>query len=391
MNPSLLEYAQRYEAEIIKYRRVIHSKPELGMNEYETSRFVAQILEELGVEKIEGVGKTGVVGLIHGDLPGKTVALRADMDALPIKEENDIEYKSVNEGVMHACGHDAHTAMLLGAASILTEVKNQLKGTVKLIFQPSEEGPVSGAKQLVKEGVLDNPRVDAIFGIHVNPAFLAGTIGYKDGVIMAGGDGFEIEVIGKGGHASTPNLTIDPIVIASDVINSIQKITSRIADPFIPLVISIGTISGGTKANVIPDKVTMTGSVRTLDDDLRKKVPVIMENMIQSIVKAYGGDYRFEYRRGAMPLKNDSVMNGIVKNAAERVVEKRNFKPTEALLAGEDFVFYTQKVPAAFAFLGTGFIDRKNYPLHSSKFELDEKALPIGAAFLAQLALDFLS
>jgi len=388
---SIKELVYEVENEIIGIRRKIHKNPELAICEFETSKLVAKKLKELGLDVIENVGKTGVVGLLKGKNSGKTVALRADMDALPIEEENDFEYKSVNKNIMHACGHDAHTAILLGVAIVLSKIKDSINGNVKFIFQPSEESALGGAEQMINEGILDNPGVDAVFGLHVDPNLLSGSIGYRSGEFYASGGGFQIDIIGKTGHGALPHKATDAILVAAELILSLQTIKSSRIDPLEPFVLTIGTINGGNQANIIANKVTLTGTLRLFNKEINENIGEIMENIIQSITHAYGATYNFKLLLGGTPLTNDKNMIEIVKKSAIEIVGEENIRLVPKTLLGEDFACYTRIVPSAFVSLGVGFSDKKNFSLHSSKFDIDEASLAIGTALLAESAIEFLN
>lgn len=385
------DIAYEIESDIVDIRRRIHKNPELAIQEFETARLVAKRLRDIGIEVTEKVGKTGVVGLLKGKLQGKTVALRADMDALPIQEKNNHEFKSVNKNVMHACGHDAHTAALLGAAYILSKIKDSIKGNVKFIFQPSEESPLGGASEMIEEGVMENPKVDAVFGLHVDPNLLAGDIGLRSGEFYAAAGGFEIEVIGKSGHGALPHKATDAIIVAAELILSLQTIASSKVNPLEPFVITIGTINGGNKANIVADKVTLTGTVRFFNKDIYDNVRDIIENIIKGITLAHGATYNFKFKIGDSPLINDENMINIAKESAIEIVGHKKVKTVPKTLLGEDFVFYSQSVPSAFISLGVGFSNKKIFSLHNPNFDIDEKSLPIGAALLANSAVRFLN
>jgi len=391
MLEKIKQLSYEIESNIINIRRQIHRNPELALNEFQTSELVASHLNKLGFEVTENVGKTGVVALLRGKVPGKTVALRADMDALPIQEENYHEYKSINDNIMHACGHDAHTAVLLGAATILSQIKETIKGNIKFIFQPSEEIELGGARAMIEEGVLENPKVDAIFGLHVNPELPAKTIGYRNGAICATGAGFQIDIIGKGGHGSSPHDAIDAIIIASEVIRSLQTISSSKVDPRETFVLTVGTIHGGYAANVIADKVTLTGTIRYFNNEIIVKVGKDIENIVKYVTSAHGATYKFNFRAGGNPVINDNKMINIVKNAAVELLNEKDVILVKQCLWGEDFALYASLVPAAFVLLGVGYENRENYPLHNSKFDINEEALPVGAALLAYSAVSFLN
>ncbi|WP_456402174.1 M20 metallopeptidase family protein [Persephonella sp.] len=386
--------ASELKDEIISWRRHIHQNPELSNEEYKTAKFVADKLKKFGVDVvIENFGETpAVVGLIKGK-HNITVALRADMDALPMEEKGDKPYKSKVKGVMHSCGHDAHTAMLLGAAKILCGLKEKLQGNVKLIFQPCEERQdCRGARTLVEKGVLENPKVSAIFGIHVFPELPSGVVGTREGHFLASSDGFKIEVIGKGTHASRPHLGVDPVLVSAQVINALHHIVSRKVDPLHPAVLTIGKINGGFAENIIPESVTMEGTVRTLSLNLREKISEWMEETIKGVTSAYGAEYKFSFRAGNPPVINDKLTTRFAISmlrdllGEDQVVELEN--PT---MGGEDFSEYLLKVPGTFLRLGVRN-EKKGItaPLHSPFFDVDEEVLPIGSQSMAYLAYKWL-
>ncbi|WP_297456911.1 M20 family metallopeptidase [Persephonella sp.] len=376
--------------ELIQWRRHIHMYPELSAQEHKTAKFVAEKLREFGVDEvIENFGgTTAVVGLIKGkhDI---TVALRADMDALPMQEKTGKPYASKVPNVMHSCGHDAHTTILLGAAKVLTELKEHLQGNVKLIFQPCEERhDCDGAKKLVEAGVLDNPKVSAIFGAHMFPELPAGKVGTKIGHMMASSDIFHIKIKGKGAHASRPHLGVDPVLVGAQVINSLHHIVSRKVDPLHPAVLTIGRIKGGYADNIIPDEIEMGGTVRTLSLELRDQIPKWMEHTIWGVTLAYGAAYEFDYQHGTPPVINDEKTTkfalGMMKDllGEENVVELEN--PS---MGGEDFAEYLMKVPGTFIRIGIRNEEKGiTAPLHSPLFDIDEDVLPIGVSVMAYLA-----
>lgn len=385
------EKAEQIKSQLIDLRRAIHLRPELGFEEKKTAALVENILRKLGIETQTGIAQTGVVGLLKGGKPGKTVALRADMDALPLREEGEKSYRSLEPGKMHACGHDAHTASLLGAALILQQFREQLPGQVKFIFQPGEES-TGGAKPMIEQGVLDNPKVDGIFAIHVWPDYPLGKIAVQHGPTMAAPDHFTIRVIGKGGHGAAPHETVDAIVAACQIVSSLQTIVSRQINPLDPVVLTIGTIRGGSAFNVIADQVEMTGTVRTFEPAIRKELPELMEKTIKGVCTAFGADYEFKYEEFFPPTINNSKLTTIAEKAAAKIVGKHNLLlSTKPSMSGEDFSFFLEKVPGCY--LKIGILNPEQgiiYPLHHPKFDLDENCLPLGAALLAQLAWDFL-
>ncbi|WP_027338810.1 M20 metallopeptidase family protein [Halonatronum saccharophilum] len=381
--------AFKIKEEIIRLRREIHSNPELGFEEWETAKLVANYLRSLGLEVQEGVAKTGVVAFLEGKSKEKVVGIRADMDALPIKEENDFDYKSKNEGVMHACGHDGHIAMVLGVAKVLSQFKRELEGSVKFIFQPNEEQFPSGAEAMIEEGVLEG--VDGIFGIHVNPQLKVGSVGIKEGPIMAATDKFKIEVRGEGGHGAAPHRTVDAVIIAADIIQNLQSIVSRRVRPVEPIVLTIGRVCGGKSYNVIADKIEVEGTVRTVNPKLREEVPLLMEQTINGVTDIFGGGYQFDYQFGHSVLNNDKELTKLMEKVSRDIIgEAGTIILQNPLLAGEDFASYAKRIPGFFLHLGVSSPNQKVYPWHHSKFNLDEEALPLGTALLAKAAYEFL-
>lgn len=385
--------------EVIEIRRHLHKNPELSAQEYETSNFIAEYLEKLGIEVQRGIANTGVVGLIKGEgghqgeqlNHNKTIALRADMDALPITEQNEHSYKSLNPGVMHACGHDAHVAILLVTAKVLSEIKDRLIGNVKLIFQPSEEFHPGGAKPMIEAGVLENPKVDSILGLHVNPNIPSGVVAYCDGAIMANADNFVLVIKGKGGHGAAPHQSVDAIVLSATVINAIQSVASRFVDPLEPVVVTIGTIQGGYKTNVIADKVEMKGTIRTLSPDLREAVPRKVEEIIAGIVKGYGGDYEFSYRLGYPAVINDKETTLNLKSWAGDIMGDTLVRPLDRpSMGGEDFAYFTQLIPGSYFHLGVAPKDEV-FPWHHPCFDLDEAALANGVEVMAYSVVKYLT
>ena len=391
MLEKVMKAAHAIEEALITIRRDIHRQPELALQEYKTAKYIADRLRALGCEVTENVGSTGVAGLLRGRESGKTLAIRADMDALPIKEETEHGFCSATPGVMHACGHDAHIAVVLGAAEILSGLKDSFAGNIKLIFQPSEESPVGGADQMLEEGVLENPHVDAALGLHVTPELPAGQMGCKEGPFFASVAYFTIEIMGKGGHGALPQHSVNPILVAAECIQALQTIPSAQIDPMEPFVLSIGSIHGGQKSNIIPEKVTIEGTVRCFGDELMSRTGQIMENLLRSITSAYGAAYRLNFRSEVKTLINDQGMIGLIKEAGEEILGKDHTLAAQPVLLGDDFASFSQLVPSAYIYLGVGFPGQPNPPLHHPKFDLNEEALPIGAALLSYTALKFLS
>lgn len=381
--------ASEYLKDLIKIRRHIHANPELSNQEYKTAEYIAGILIHLGIEVETGIFNTGVVGIIKGKNPDKKViALRADIDALPIVEENEIDYKSLNKGVMHACGHDVHASSLIGTAKILNELKDEFEGSIKLIFQPAEEKSPGGAKGMIKEGVLENPVPDVMFGQHVFPEMDAGKIGMKSGKYMASTDEINITVKGKGGHGAMPYALVDPILIASQIIISLQQIVSRNAHYNMPTVLSFGKIIAEGTYNVVPDEVKLLGTFRTLDEDWRADAHQLMEKMAKSIAQAAGGDCDVFIDRGYPYLVNDENVTQRSFQYAKDFLGEENVEDLEVRMTGEDFAYFAQKVPSCFYRLGVR--NEKlgiNANLHTSTFNIDESSLETGMGLMAWIAL----
>ena len=381
---------EKYLQHMINLRETIHMYPEDGFSEFTTSKIIIEELEKLGIKVQKNVAKTGVVGLIEGKYPGKTVLLRADMDALKIQEQADVEYKSKIDGMMHACGHDGHVAGLLGAAMILNELKDNLHGNVKLVFQPAEERD-GGALPMIEEGVLENPKVDAAFAAHLWGYLNEGEVHLKEGAMMASPDIFNIKVIGKGGHGAVPQEAIDPIVITCQIVNSLQTIVSRKINPLDPVVITCGRIQGGDCHNVIPNEVELEGTIRTFNGETRNWVPKVMEDLIRGITTSQGAAYEFKYEPKYPALINDKYMTSFAKESLKKVVGEENvFDLKEPNMGGEDFAYIAQKVPSAFIFVGIA--NNKIEPVihHNPYFKWDSKNVGILAQSLSQIAIDYL-
>jgi amidohydrolase len=383
------ELARVYHSEIIAIRRHIHSNPELGFEEFETSSFVSNQLSKIGIEH-STVAKTGVLGIIKGNNPEKTsIALRADMDALPILEENDITYRSKNKGIMHACGHDAHTACLLGAARILNELRNNFEGTVKLFFQPSEEKFPGGAEAMIKDGVLENPDVEAVFGQHVMPELESGKLGFRSGKYMASTDELYLTVKGRGGHGATPNLNVDTVVIAANIVVTLQQIVSRIAPPDIPTVLSFGRFIADGRTNIIPDKVTIDGTLRTFDEDWRKEAHHKIKKLAGSVAESMGGECEINIAKGYPYLVNDKEKTERAKQLAIEYAGNENVIDIDMRMTAEDFSYFALKKPSTYYRLGIRN-EKKGITsnLHTSTFNIDEKSLELGAGYMAWLAIN---
>jgi amidohydrolase len=377
--------ASKYFEETIKIRRHIHAHPELSYQEYETAKYVAEQLRKMGIEPIEGVAETGVTAIIEGKNPSKRViALRGDMDALPIREENDVPYKSINEGIMHACGHDVHTSCVLGAAMILNELKDEFEGTIKLIFQPGEEKNPGGASLMIKAGALENPTTDAVFGQHVMPYIPTGKLGFRAGQYMASADEVYLTVKGKGGHAALPDQTVDPIVIASHIVTALQQVISRNADPKSPTVLTFGTIHGGSAQNIIPDEVKLGGTFRALDETWRFKAHELITNMAQGIAQGMGGSCNVNIDVGYPFLHNDERLAERARAHAVEYIGEENIVDLDLWLGAEDFAYYSQVVPSCFYRLGTGNeVKETTFGAHTPRFNVDEDAIELGIGFMA--------
>jgi len=379
------------EKDIVSIRRQLHANPELSNNEIETSKFVADYLRGLGIEVREKVGGNGVVGLLEGSEPGNVVALRADMDALPVTEEVDLPFKSKKSGIMHACGHDTHAAMLLGAAKILSRHRADFPGSVKFLFQPAEEdGGRGGAKPMIEDGALENPKVDYVFGLHISNPYPSGTFALREGPLMAAPDAFKITITGRGGHGSEPEDTIDPIFVSYQVYGALQGISSRMVKQTEPFVISVCSVHSGTRNNIIPDVAVMEGTIRTLNEKTRSKAKKLVAQLAESTCKSLGATCKVEFKEDAYPVTvNDPATTRRVIEVLKTIKGTRTIE-TDVILGGEDFSRFLQLVPGTYYFLGT--INPKKgcvYPNHSSKFKVDEDVLKLGSTSLVMLALEF--
>jgi amidohydrolase len=382
----IIKYIEEIEEELISIRRDIHQYPEVGFEEHRTSQKIVDFLEELDI-KVDRLAKTGVVALLDcGE--GPVIALRADIDALPIEEKTEVSYKSKVKGIMHACGHDGHTAILLGVAKVLSKFRDRLKGKVKFIFQPAEEGP-GGAFPLIEAGVLEGPKVDNIFGLHIEESLPTGTIGVQPKVGSAAADEIDILIKGKGGHAAAPHQGVDAIITASQVITALQTVISRQINPQKSAVISLGTINGGYKRNVIADEVKVTGTVRTTDPDLRKMMPEMIEQIIKGITLSQRSDYELDYRFGYPVLINSTELVQEVKGAIGSIPYVDDIKYIlRSSMGAEDFAYYLKEVPGIFFRLGAADPQEDYYPGHHPKFNFDEKALKIGVALFVYITLN---
>lgn len=385
----ILSEVKKIEKEVIDLRRKIHMYPELGFEETKTSELVYDYLKSLGIE-VKRMAKTGVVGTLKGE-GSKTIAIRADMDALPIQEENDIEYASQIPGKMHACGHDVHTAVLFGTAKILASLKDNLKGNVKFIFQPAEE-TTGGALPMIEEGVLEDPKVDAIIGLHVDPELQVGQIGITYGKAYASSDMFDIIVKGKSSHGAEPHKSVDSIVIAANIVNMLQTIVSRNANPLSPIVLTIGTIEGGHARNIIANKVRMSGIIRMMEEDKRDEVVEMAEKICQNVAKAMGGEVEFKRIKGYPCLVNHKEMTDLVKKAASSVLGYHNVVEVAPTMGVEDFAYFLERVPGCFYKLGCGNKEKGiDKPIHNNQFNVDEDCIKIGVAVNVATVLNYLS
>ncbi len=375
---------------IIDHRRTLHKHPEPSRSEHKTSAYVKRTLESMGIEVEEGYYVTGLCGLIRGNHPGPTIGLRFDMDALEMQEENDHEYVSQNKGVMHACGHDGHTAMGLGAARLLHEMREEIHGTIKLIFQPAEEDAPhgGGAQHMIADGVLKNPDVDCMLGMHLWPSLPFGTIGTKAGPLMASSDPFIMTIRGKGAHASMPHTGIDPILAGAHLVTSLQSIVSRNIDPFEQAVVTVGVFHGGTRYNVIPETVRIEGTVRTFSEEVRQKVYEKVKRLTEHTTEAFETTVELDYKMTYPPLVNDDalvervfpILDDLLGN--ERVIRVDRGAP-----GGEDFAFFAKEIPSVFLFLGYDKEDGNTVQVHNPKFDFDDRVLSTGVAAFTTLAL----
>ena len=378
--------AQKYAPDFIAIRHHLHANPELSYQEFETSKFVQEKLKSFGIP-FTVKATTGVVGLIEGKNPAKRIiALRADMDALPIQEQNDVPYKSLNPGIMHACGHDVHTTCLLGAAKILNETKDNWEGTIKLIFQPGEEKNPGGASLMIRDGVLENPAPAAIFGLHVNPQLETGKLSFRGGKVMASADEIYITISGNGGHAAAPHTTVDPILIASHLVVALQQVISRNRDPFSPSVLSITSFHGGFTTNVIPGEVKLMGTFRAMDETWRFKAHELIKKISNEIVTGMGAKLDIHIDVGYPAVINNERLSQQARLSAEEFLSPALVEETEMRMGAEDFGYYCQQIPGCFYRLGTGNKAKGiTSGVHTPLFNIDENAIEIGMGIMAWL------
>lgn len=386
LEQQIKKLANEYAAEFVAIRRHLHANPELSYVEFETSRFVQEKLTGFGIP-FEIKATTGVIGLLKGKNPEKrVVALRADMDALPIMEENEVPYKSCKPGIMHACGHDVHTACLLGAAKILSELKDEWEGAIKLIFQPGEEKNPGGASLLIKEGVLENPAPQSIFGMHVHSSLPTGKLSFRGGMVMASADEIYITIKAKGGHAAAPQFTTDTIYIASSLVVSLQQIISRNNNPFNPSVLSITAIQGGNTTNVIPSEVKLMGTFRAMNEEWRFKAHDLIKKIATSLVESMGAAIDIKIDVGYPFVLNNEALSAAAHKKAAGYLGAENVEETELRMGAEDFAFYSHKIPACFFRLGTGNIEKGiTIGGHTPTFNIDEDAIEVGMGMMALL------
>lgn len=380
-------------SKMIEWRRHLHAHPEVSGEEYQTREFLVKQLRGMGIQIRTFAAHAGILGTIEGQYPGSVIALRADMDALPITEANDVEYKSTKEGVMHACGHDGHMAILLGVASALQQSRDKWSGTVKLLFQPAEEAaPYGGAAKMIEDGVLEDPSVDSIFGLHIWPELPSGVIGIRRGEMMASSDRFTLKVLGEASHAAAPHQGTDAILMTADILSALSRIIHRQLDPRETATISVGTIHGGERYNVVAKEVTIEGTVRTLNEEIRRQIPEKIRQMVSGICAGYGGSFQLDYSFGYPCLSNAADETGVVIMTANRLLKSghvlTDIKPN---LGAEDFAHYTRHVPGAYFLLGCGDKNSELRPLHNGNFDMDERALLIGAQILEEAALSALT
>jgi amidohydrolase len=376
---------------LIEWRRDFHAHPELAYQENRTAGIVAEHLQQCGYEVKTAIGQTGVLGILSGNSHGKTVMLRADMDCLPVQEENEASYKSVHVGRMHACGHDGHTAVLMAVAEQLRTKRQTLKGTTKLVFQPAEEGG-NGAERMIQDGVLANPQVDAAFGLHLWNDRPVGKVALNPGPLMAGVDSFDLIIHGKGGHGAAPHQTIDPVIVSAQIINNLQTIVSRNVDPLETAVVTVASIHAGSAFNVIAESAALKGTVRYFSPTLGEQLPKMIERIVSGTTQSLGATYSLKYEKLTPPTINDPAMAEFIREVASEVVGSENVSMNARTMGGEDMSFFLNEVPGCFFFVGSRNEQRNLiYPHHSPKFDFDEAAMEIGVEILCRAAEKFLA
>ena len=372
---------------VINIRRDLHRIPETAYTEKKTSAYVADFLNNLGLEVQTGIAQYGVIGLMKTDRPGPTLMIRADMDALPLKEDTGLPFASEHEGVMHACGHDAHMAMVLGAATVLNKIKNELKGNIKFLFQPAEEGP-GGAKPMIEAGVMENPKVDYSIGCHVWPDIPEGTIGVRPGPFMAAMDRFDIKIKGRGGHGAMPHVCVDALEVGTQVVSAFQRIVSRHMDPLDPTVVTVGTFHAGTAFNIIPAEAELSGTTRTFNQDTWNTWESRVEKVVRGVCESMGVDFVLKYSQGYPVTINDESAAEVVRRCAEKVVGEDRVVMPQKTMGGEDFAFYLQKSKGCFFALGVG--REGAVPVHNQQFDFNEDILSLGMQTHCQVGLELL-
>lgn len=385
--PDIRKMVQDQRDFIINNRRMLHLIPETAFQEKKTGASIGECLEREGLKVQKGIAGTGVVGLMETGVPGPTLMVRADMDALPITEETGLPFASTHQGVMHACGHDGHMAMVLGAARILNTLKDRLKGNIKFVFQPAEEAP-GGARGMIDMGVMADPPVDYALGCHLWPALAEGTLGIRPGTLMAAMDRFALKIFGKGGHGAMPHLCVDALDVGAQVMNALQRIVSRHMNPLHPAVVTVGSFHGGTAFNIIAGEAILEGTTRTFDEDIWESLEGRLERVIEGICRAMGAGYELTYTRGCPPLVNDPVVCRVVRRSAEAVVGPERVVEPEPTMGGEDMAYFLQRAKGCFFFLGTG---REGRPaLHTPTFDFNEDVLPLGVETFCRAAMEIL-
>jgi len=385
--PSTITIPERLTDDVILTRRDLHMHPELGFEEHRTASIVAARLRHLGYDVFEGIGRTGVVGVLRGTRPGRTIMLRADMDALPLQEESDAPYRSTTAGKMHACGHDGHVAILLGAAKAIAERKAELSGTIVLCFQPAEEGH-GGAKRMLEDGLFERFGVERAYGLHLFSQLGTGIVGTRPGPFYASSDSIEITIVGFGGHGADPHMAIDPIAVAAEFVGSVQKVVSRQIDPLEPAVVTIASFHGGTTHNVIPTSVRLLGTVRAFNPEVRAKMAELIERVLRGICDASGATYTFDYLWRYPVTSNDADQAAYVRRLAENTLSRDRVVTSKRIMGAEDFSFFAERVPSCFFMLGSRGDARTGFPHHNGKFDLDERALATGVQMMTAIALD---
>ncbi|MBV9104265.1 MAG: amidohydrolase [Candidatus Eremiobacteraeota bacterium] len=371
----------------IATRRDVHRHPELGFSEHRTSAIVAERLRRLGIDVHEGIAKTGVVGVLRGSQPGRTIMLRADMDALPMPEENDHDYRSAVDGVAHACGHDGHVAILLGAAAVLSERRNDLAGTIAFFFQPAEEGG-GGARLMIEEGALERFGVERAYGLHLTSYLPLGITAFRSGPMLASSDEIDVTVQGRGGHASLPHMSVDPILTASSVVVALQHVVSRQTDPVEPAVVSVCSLHAGTTYNVIPSEATLRGTIRTFNEAVRAEMPERIRRVIAGTCEANGATFSLDLKPGFPVTVNDAAQAAYARELIAKLLGEQRVITSPQVMGSEDFSYFAQAVPSCFYFVGSMSSERTAYPNHHGKFDIDEQALLTGIRTTVALALD---